>query len=194
VLIAAAMQGKAKARWIVAALAAMQQSSGPAARCLSEHGATACTDVTGFGLAGHLAEMARGSDMDVWIDPARISALDGALEMLEAGIRSTLHPGNAEIRHLIDGPTPDLLFDPQTAGGLLAGVPPDRADACVEALLALGYAETTVIGIAEPMTGAEPTIRLGRLGDLPAVHEITVAGLNHRQTLKSTRLDTARRE
>ena len=92
------------------------------------------------------------------------------------------------------GRAPDLLFDPQTAGGLLAGVPPDRADACVEALLALGYAEAAVIGIAEPMTGAEPTIRLGRLGDLPAVHEVTVAGLNHRQTLKSTRLDTARRE
>ena len=51
VLLAAAMQGKAKARWIVAALAAMQQSSGPAARCLTEHGATACTDVTGFGLS-----------------------------------------------------------------------------------------------------------------------------------------------
>jgi selenide,water dikinase len=172
VLLTAAARGEAKARWIVAALAAMGQSSGPAAVCLSEHGATACTDVTGFGLLGHLAEMAQASDMDVRIDPARIAALDGALEMLEAGIRSTLHPGNAEIGRLIDGPAPDLLFDPQTAGGLLAGVPVDKADACVEALLALGYAEAAVIGIVEPMVGAEPTIRLGNL----------------------PRLDTARRE
>jgi selenide, water dikinase len=163
VLLAAAMRGKAKARWIVAALAAMGQSSGPAARCLSEHDATACTDVTGFGLLGHLAEMARESAADVRIDPARIAALDGALEMLEAGIRSTLHSRNAEIRRLIDGPAPDLLFDPQTAGGLLAGVPMDKADACIETLRALGYAEATVIGIVEPMVGAEPTIRLGNL-------------------------------
>ncbi len=73
---------------------------------------------------------------------------------------------------LVDGQAPELLFDPQTAGGLLAGVPADKADACIEALRALGYAKATVIGIAEPMAGAEPTIRLGNL----------------------PRLDTARRE
>jgi len=169
VLLAAAMRGKAKARWIVAALAAMQQSSGPAAHCLIEHGATACTDVTGFGLIGHLAEMARGSGIDVRIDPTRIPALDGAREMLEAGVRSTLHPGNAETGHLVDGQAPNLLFDPQTAGGLLAGVPADDADACVEALRALGYPEATVIGIAEPLVGTEPAIRLGNISAIQAV-------------------------
>jgi selenide,water dikinase len=163
VLLAAAMRGEAKARWIVAALAAMGQSSGPAAVCLSEHGATACTNVAGFGLLGHLAEMAQASNIDVRIDPARIAALDGALEMLEAGIRSTLHPGNAEIRRFVDGQAPELLFDPQTAGGLLAGVPVDKADACVEALRALGYAEATVIGIVDPIVIVEPTIRLENL-------------------------------
>jgi selenide,water dikinase len=166
VLLAAAMRGDAKARWIVAALAAMGQASGPAAGCLIEHGATACTDVTGFGLLGHLAEMAWGSDIDVRIDPARIAALDGALEMLKAGIRSTLHSSNAEICYLVDGQVPDLLLDPQTAGGLLSGVPVDKADACLEALRALGYAKATVIGIVEPMEGAEPTIRLGNLPQL----------------------------
>ena len=169
VLLAAAMQGKAKARWIVAALAAMQQSLGPAATCLIEHGATAGTDVTGFGLIGHLAEMARASGMDIRIDPASIPALDGAGEMLAVGVRSTLHPGNAEIGRLVDGQVPDLLFDPQTAGGLLAGVPADKANACLAALRALGYAEATVIGIAEPMAGAEPVIRLGNLSAVQAV-------------------------
>ena len=89
--------------------------------------------------------------------------------MLEAGVRSTLHPGNAEIGRLVDGQAPDMLFDPQTAGGLLASVPADRADACVEALRVLGYAEATVIGIAEPMAGAEPVIRLGNLFAVKAV-------------------------
>jgi selenide,water dikinase len=110
--------------------------------------------------------MAQASDMDVRIDPARIAALDGALEMLESGIRSTLHPGNAEIGQLVDGQAPELLFDPQTAGGLLAGVPVDKADACLKTLRALGYAEATVIGIVEPIVGAEPTIKLGNLPQL----------------------------
>jgi selenide,water dikinase len=191
VLLAAAMRSKAKARWIVAALAAMQQSSGPAAVCLTEHGATACTDVTGFGLIGHLAEMARGSGTDVRIDPARIPALGGAHEMLEAGVRSTLHPGNAEIGRLVDGHASDLLFDPQTAGGLLAGVPADKADGCIEALRALGYTQAVVIGVAEPMAGTEAAIRLG---NLPAVQAVTVPEPDHRQISTSARLDTARRE
>lgn len=123
VLLAAAMRGEAKARWNVAALASMRQSSGDAARCLSEHGATACTDVTGFGLIGHLLEMARASRVDIRIDPGLIPALAGAEEMLAAGVRSSLHPGNAEIAGFVDGDVPDLLFDPQTAGGLLAGIP-----------------------------------------------------------------------
>jgi selenide,water dikinase len=168
-LLAAAMRGKAKARWIVAALAMMQRSSGPAARCLTEHGATACTDVTGFGLIGHLAEMAEGSGTDALIDPARIPVLDGALEMLEAGVRSTLHPGNAEIGWNVDGQAPDLLFDPQTAGGLLAGIPAERADACVEALRRLDYAQAAVIGIVEPMAGTGPRIRLGNFPAIPLV-------------------------
>jgi selenide,water dikinase len=155
----------------VAALAAMQQPSGPAAHCLTEHGATACTDVTGFGLLGHLMEMTQGSATDVRIDPASIPALEGAEEMLTAGVRSTLHSGNAEIGHLVDGQAPDLLCDPQTAGGLLAGVPADRADACIEALRTLGHAQATIIGITEPMAGAEPMIRLG---NLPAVQAVTM--------------------
>jgi selenide,water dikinase len=162
VLLAAAMRGEAKARWIVAALASMGQSSGQAARCLGDHGATACTDVTGFGLIGHLAEMAQASDVDVRIDPDVVPALGGASEMLETGLRSTLHSGNAEAEGLAGGKTPELLYDPQTAGGLLAGVPEAAAGACIDALVAAGYARAAVIGIVEPMTGIAPAIRLGR--------------------------------
>lgn len=61
VLMAAAMRSKAKGRWVMAACASMQQSNAAAAACLARHGAMGCTDVTGFGLLGHLAEMTKAS-------------------------------------------------------------------------------------------------------------------------------------
>lgn len=60
-IMAAAMHGAAKGRWIATALASMQQSSGKAAAILQQHGCMACTDVTGFGLLGHVVEMAEAS-------------------------------------------------------------------------------------------------------------------------------------
>jgi selenide,water dikinase len=60
-VLAAAMRGGARGRWVARALEEMQVSSGPAAAALAAFGATACTDVTGFGLLGHTAEMARAS-------------------------------------------------------------------------------------------------------------------------------------
>ncbi len=64
-IMAAAMRGAAKGRWVAAAVDSMQQSSGPAAAVLQAHGCAACTDVTGFGLAGHMVEMARASEAQV---------------------------------------------------------------------------------------------------------------------------------
>ena len=64
-LLAADMRGGCKGRWLQAAVAGMMQSNGPALPVLRTHGATACTDVTGFGLLGHLAEMARASKVRV---------------------------------------------------------------------------------------------------------------------------------
>lgn len=140
VLFAADMRRSAKGRWIDAALSQMQRSSGRASEILRAHGATGCTDVTGFGLAGHLLEMLKGTSLGAELDLAAIPFLDGALELAASGVRSTLHPANARAAGAFDVP-PDprdprtvLLFDPQTAGGLLASVPPERAAACVQAL------------------------------------------------------------
>ncbi|WP_119680720.1 selenide, water dikinase SelD [Indioceanicola profundi] len=150
VLLAGAMQGKAAARHLSGALTAMQQDNGAAARCLRKHGAAGCTDVTGFGLAGHLAEMLRASSCRAELELAALPVLNGALAALDAGVASTLAPSNQALA-CIEGTVADssrhaLLFDPQTAGGLLAGVPEEQTESCVEQLHSLGYGDAAVIG------------------------------------------------
>jgi selenide,water dikinase len=152
-LFAADMRGKARGRWIDAALASMLQSNRAAARCLHQHGATACTDVTGFGLLGHLVEMVRPSGVDAELSLDALSLLDGALDTARLGIFSSLQPQNVRLRRAIrdaagwtQDPRYALLFDPQTAGGLLASVPADRATACHAALLDCGYASAAIVG------------------------------------------------
>ena len=152
-LFAADMRHKARGAWIAAALDSMQQSNHAGARCLHRRGASACTDVTGFGLLGHLAEMIRASDVDVELDLGAIPFLPGALDTVAAGITSSLQPQNLRLRRAVrdldraaSDPRWPLLFDPQTAGGLLASVAKDHAEACVEELRALGYSHTALIG------------------------------------------------
>ena len=125
------MRGKAKARWVMAAIAHMVQSNGRAADILRRHGVHAATDVTGFGLLGHLVEMVRASNVDVTVAIDRVPLLDGARETVALGIFSSLQPQNVRLRRAIreletvaKHPLYPLLFDPQTAGGLLAAVPP----------------------------------------------------------------------
>ena len=144
---------KTRGRWIDAALDSMIQSNRLGAVCLQKHGATACTDLTGFGLLGHLVEMTRPSNVDAEIDLNALPLLDGAQETAAAGILSSLQPANVRLRRALRNqaaavahPNYPLIFDPQTAGGLLASVPAARAEACVAALKALGYAHTAVIG------------------------------------------------
>ena len=151
VLLAGAMRGQTKSRWLEAAYACMSQSNGPASRCLREHGAAAMTDVTGFGLLGHLLEMLSDDGPRVALDLAQIPMFDGAVELASLGIRSSLYPDNA---HALSRVTPAepisprlaLSCDPQTAGGLLAALPRAQADACLRALHALGFERAAVIG------------------------------------------------
>ncbi len=154
-LFAADMRGKAKGRWIDAALASMLLSSRAAARCLRQHGATACTDVTGFGLLGHLVEMARPSGVDVELSLDALPLLDGALDTVRLGIFSSLQAQNVRLRRAVrnvetqDARLP-LIFDPQTAGGLLASIPADRAETCLMALRQGGYSGAAIIGSVLP--------------------------------------------
>jgi len=157
---------KARGRWIDAALASMCQSNRLAAQCLREHGATACTDLTGFGLLGHLVEMTKPSGVDAELDLAALPILEGAEETSAAGILSSLQPANVRLRRALRNqqqalhhPRYALIFDPQTAGGLLASVPQARAEPCLKALRALGYAQAAVIGRVLPQGDAlEPIV------------------------------------
>jgi selenide,water dikinase len=166
-LFAADMRGKAKGRWVDGAIQSMLQSSYQAALCLRQHGSKACTDVTGFGLVGHLVEMTRASGVDAELKMDAIPLLDGAMECVSAGILSSLQPANLRLRRAVADldkvsthPVFPLLFDPQTAGGLLAGVPGERATQCVDALCALGLPHTQVIGYVQPESDRESPIKL----------------------------------
>lgn len=174
-LFAAEMRGQAKATWLQAAIASMLRSNRQAARVLREvGGAVSCTDVTGFGLLGHLLEMLKASSspsspapdgdqhqgaeaVSCVLDLDRLPLLPGAQECVQAGITSSLQPHNLRLRRALDRQACSpgaleharfpLLFDPQTAGGLLAAVPADRVQATLQALREQGgAAEAVVVG------------------------------------------------
>ncbi len=166
-LFAAHARLQARGRWIDAALDSMVQSNRLGARCLIEHGATACTDLTGFGLLGHLVEMTRASNVDAELDLSALPVLDGAEETSTAGILSSLQPANVRLRRALRNqeamnrhPRYALVFDPQTAGGLLASVPAENAEACLVALRALGYTKAAAIGRILPQGDALEPITL----------------------------------
>lgn len=152
-LFAALPQGKAKGRWIDAALDSMQVSNRKGAEILQAHGARACTDLTGFGLLGHLVEMTKPSGVDATLFLSQLPLLAGAQNCVEQGILSSLQPANVRLRRAIrdqanwvNHPRYALLFDPQTAGGLLASVPPESLKACLAALHDAGYNHACEIG------------------------------------------------
>ena len=166
VLLAAEMARAAKGRDVEAALRGMLVGNGPAAGILRQRRARACTDVTGFGLGGHLLEMLDASGCSAVLDEAALPLLPGAAALLAAGHASTLHPANrAALAAACDGTVPEILADPQTAGGLLAALPPDGADACIADLRAAGYGDAAVIGeVADGAPGPNRIRFIERVG------------------------------
>lgn len=142
VVMAAEMQWAARGDVVTAAIQQMLQSQAQAARVLSPH-ARAMTDVTGFGLAGHLAEMLADAGLGAQLDLSAIPILDGADALAAAGYSSTLAAENlaalGETLRTDGSARASLLVDPQTAGGLLAAVPEDHAAPLVKALRDAGY-------------------------------------------------------
>ncbi|MBT9311538.1 selenide, water dikinase SelD [Leptothoe kymatousa] len=162
VLFAADMQLAAKGRWIDAAVTSMVQSNQQAMDCFRAHGVVACTDITGFGLLGHLYEMLpRSANLAVELSIDALPVLPGAHRCLAAGYRSSLHDRNCQVACQVSNPQPQhpnypLLFDPQTSGGLLAAIPTGRVPDCLTALNQSGYVHSAAIGEVVPGTGQTP--------------------------------------
>ena len=155
IILAADMQLAAPGDVVAGAWDLMCQSSGPAARILTPH-AHAMTDVTGFGLAGHLMNICTASGVAARLDLDAIPLIDGAAELSAQGFASSLEPENrAALAGAISDtahPVAPLLYDPQTAGGLLAAIPADQA---ASVLKSLGLA-AAVIG---EITAGGPSIK-----------------------------------
>lgn len=153
VVYAAHMQGKASGDVVESAQALMLQSNERAGELAREFAASACTDVTGFGLAGHLVEML-GDHLDAQVDLSSLPLIQGSLTLLEKGLRSSLHAVNKQsVAARVSSVTPvdplrtEALFDPQTSGGLLIACPRHNADDLLIALQASGYSGACRIGV-----------------------------------------------
>jgi len=127
-----------------------------AAEAMREFGVKAATDVTGFALLGHVWEMACGSKVTIEIDARAVPLLDGALELAHAGMLTSGDKTNrqyvgddVELLPSVDVDLAKLLFDPQTAGGMLIAIPEEKADALLQTLRN-NYPRAQVIGRVSP--------------------------------------------
>ncbi len=123
-----------------------------AAEAMREFEVKGATDVTGFALLGHAWEMARASNVTIQIDPGSVPLLEGALELASAGMVTSGDKTNRdyvgediEIDESVDKDLLKLLFDPQTAGGMLISIPAERADDLLSRLRE-NYHRVDVIG------------------------------------------------
>lgn len=159
-LLAAWMRGACKAAWLQKLKQTMLRSNGPAGAIFARAGVRACTDVTGFGLAGHLLEMVDASRVIAEVTAAAVPIYEGFSEVVAAGVVSTLHADNAKVACRVHASTaaPAWLFDPQTSGGLLAGVKPEHVEATLAELRAAGYTESAVIGKVLPLAPGDAPI------------------------------------
>jgi selenide, water dikinase len=166
VISTAIKQGKARQAWIDAATKSMTTLNARAAEVAASSKFTvhAATDVTGFGLIGHAREMAAGSGVSLRIDSAKVPLLEGALDCVRSGFIPGGLKNNREFAECLVGyeaNVPEeirtILFDPQTAGGLLLSVARSDADALVTAL---NNAGVPAVEIGEVLPQGKPLIRV----------------------------------
>ncbi|WP_229144070.1 selenide, water dikinase SelD [Alcanivorax sp. 1008] len=156
IILAAMMQLRSRAAALDDTLTSMLISNASAAQIFANYGVRSCTDVTGFGLLGHLQEICRASSCSAVLECETVPLLGGALSLAEQGISSTLkHANDSALTEcniqprLLHHPVLTLLTDPQTSGGLLAAVPADQADACLLQLRAEGLPATLIGTVVE---------------------------------------------
>ncbi len=148
-LFAAQMRAQAKGRWLDRAVESMLRSHKEASEIFRACQVSALTDVSGFGLLGHLAEMFQRTELLPHFD-AELPVLDGAQEVLSAGFQSSLHDSNRRYAQKLlknqDLLRHEIALTPETSGPMLASVPADLADECLKLLQEAGYCQATRIG------------------------------------------------
>ena len=166
VISTAIKRGQAKEEWIAAATASMTMLNKRAAQVItrSEFEVHALTDITGFGMIGHAREMALGSNVSIRFFASKVPLLEGALECVRQGFIPGGLKANREFAECLvsyESAVPEevrtLLYDPQTAGGLLTSVAPRHADAMLIALNEESISASLIGEICEPQ---KPTIEV----------------------------------
>jgi selenide,water dikinase len=162
-LLAAWMRGECRAAWFERLVAALLRDNAEAASIFAAAGVRACTDVTGFGLAGHLLEMLDASGVSARLDEKDVPLHEGFAEVVTRGIVSSLQRDNARAGCRVAGEAapPAWLFDPQTSGGLLAGVKAEVVAQTLRELHRAGFGQAAAIGTVIPTeAGQAPAIHL----------------------------------
>lgn len=170
ILFAGAMRNLVRGRDVAFALKEMANSSHGIARAAVNFVPSAGTDITGFGICGHLLEMIGADDIGIEIDLTALPLYPAVAELARAGVVSTLLGENLRVAAgddiaPLDPATRAILFDPQTAGGFLFGVEEGRAEAMVAAIQQAGAASASVIG--RVTARAEGGQRLSFKGRIP---------------------------
>lgn len=166
VLLAGLMQGKLDGEHYDPLVETMLQSNYIALRLIQDYDISAITDVTGFGLAGHLAEMLKASRKSAEIQMDNVLRLPGCQSLIEAGIESTLTPDNRMVAEKVqllgdvNSKRNASLFDPQTSGGLLFGISENRIDEVLNFLRDEGFEKASVIGQVTEKQGASESLTI----------------------------------
>jgi selenide,water dikinase len=165
-LVSGSRQGRADPADLAVGIYQMRGLNRAASEALVASGIRGATDVTGFGLLGHGLEMARASGTRFVFEAAALPALDGTLDLARAGIETGGAAHNRRfvasaltVGEHVAAEVVTLAHDPQTSGGLLAAVPPDRLDGLRADLAAAGV-DHWLIGHVEDRAGADPSVRL----------------------------------
>ncbi|MDG1893276.1 MAG: selenide, water dikinase SelD, partial [Fuerstiella sp.] len=165
ILLAAHMRSQCPARAYESLIATMLLRQHTLAAIVGQLGICAGTDVTGFGLAGHLIEMLTASDVAAELNLSNIPLLPGVVDAFDAGIESTLAPQNRSVGKRISVTSDQqisaqyqALFDPQTCGGLLLGVSADSSDEFVATVQSTAFPVPVCIGQVCEGTAGETII------------------------------------
>jgi selenide,water dikinase len=164
VISTAIKKGKAEAHWIDAAVRSMTTLNKRAAEVITSgnFAVNAMTDVTGFGLIGHAREMVLASNVSIRISAGKVPLIEGALECVRAGYVPAGLKNNRDFAECVvdyEGTVPEdlrtMLFDPQTAGGLLISTP--QGPQLTQALIDAGI---SAVQIGDVLANAKPRIRV----------------------------------